>query len=202
MADTLRNLWADDGRPGQFFRETTLDLIGYTARRTPEISDSPANLDRALQWGFGWEMGPYQMWDALGIDAVRAALEDAGIEVPGWVSEVPQEGFYRDTESGVPEVWTPTSRSYQPDPRPADEWGLTYLKEDANNTIWENDEATLLDVGDGVALFEFRSKSNSLGSEVISGVLEAVGKVEDDRDPARRDHRQPGKQLLCRRQPG
>ncbi|MGB3541709.1 3-hydroxyacyl-CoA dehydrogenase NAD-binding domain-containing protein [Rubrivirga sp.] len=182
LADTLRNLWADDGRPGQFFRETTLDLIGYTVRRTPEISDSPANLDRALQWGFGWEMGPYEMWDALGIDAVRSALEDASIEVPDWVSEVPETGFYRDTESGVPEIWTPTSKQYESDPRPADEWGLTYLKEDENNTIWQNDEAALLDVGDGVALFEFRSKSNSLGQEVITGVLDAISKVEDDRD--------------------
>ena len=182
LGDTLRNLWADDGRPGQFFRETTLDLIGYTARRTPEISDSPANLDRALQWGFGWEMGPYQMWDALGIDTVRSALEDADVEVPDWVAEVPETGFYRDTEAGVPEVWMPTSKQYEPDPRPSDEWGLAYLKEDENNTIWRNDEAALLDVGDGVALFEFRSKSNSLGSEVIAGVLEAVGKVEDDRD--------------------
>ena len=182
LAETLRNLWNDDGRAGQFFRETTLDLIGYTARRTPEISDSPANLDRALQWGFGWEMGPYQMWDALGIDAVRDALDEHDIAVPDWVASVPSEGFYRDTTAGVPEVWTPGSGDYEPDPRPADEWGLTYLKEDASNTIWQNDEVALLDVGDGVSLFEFRSKSNSLGQEVISGVLDAIQKVEDDRD--------------------
>ena len=74
LAERLKALWADDGRAGQFFRTTTLDLIGYTARRTPEISDSPSNIDRALQWGFGWEMGPYQIWDVLGIDEVRAEL--------------------------------------------------------------------------------------------------------------------------------
>jgi len=178
----LKALWADDGKAGQFFRSTTLDLIGYTARRTPEISDSPSNIDRALQWGFGWEMGPYQIWDTLGIDAVRDALQEDGIEVPDWVADVPAEGFYRDTEAGIPEVWTPASGDYQADPRPADEWGLTYLKEDASNTLWQNDEAALLDVGDGVALFEFRSKSNSLGQEVISGLMEAIAKVEDDRD--------------------
>ena len=182
LAERLRALWADDGRPGEFFRTTTLDLIGYTARRTPEISDSPANLDRALEWGFGWEMGPYQMWDVLGIDAVRDALAEAEVEVPEWVADVPSEGFYRDTEAGVPEVWMPAQGAYQPDPRPADEWGLTYLKEDAANTLWQNDEAALIDVGDGVAVFEFRSKSNSLGQEVISGLREAIQKVEDDRD--------------------
>ena len=182
LAETLRNLWNDDGRPGQFFRDTTLDLIGYTARRTPEISDSPANLDRALRWGFGWEMGPYQMWDALGIDAVRDALKEHDIGMPDWVADVPSDGFYRETEAGIPEVWTPGDGGYQSDPRPADEWGLTYLKEDENNTLWQNDEVALLDVGDGVGLLEFRSKSNSLGQEVITGVMEAIEKVETDRD--------------------
>ena len=182
LSDRLNKLWVDDGRAGDFFRRTTLDLIGYTARRTPEISDSPANLDRALRGGFGGEMGPDQMWDALGIDAVRDALAEADIDVPDWVADVPSEGFYRDTESGIPEVWTPGTGDYVSDPRPADEWGLTYIKEDANNTIWQNDEVALLDVGDGVGLFEFRSKSNSLGQEVISGVLDAIDKVENDRD--------------------
>ncbi len=178
----LRALWADDGRAGEFFRDTTLDLIGYTARRTPEISDSPANTDRALQWGFGWEMGPYEMWDVLGIDAVRDALKEHDITVPDWVADVPAEGFYRETEAGIPQVWTPGTGDYVDDPRPADEWGLAYLKKDAANTLWENDDAALIDVGDGVAVFEFRSKSNSLGQEVIAGVMEAIAKVEDDRD--------------------
>ena len=178
----LQALWDDDGRAGEFFRTTTLDLIGYTARRTPEISDSPSNIDRALKWGFGWEMGPYEIWDTLGVDAVRDALKENDVEVPDWVADVPADGFYRDTKSGVPEVWMPGAGEYQSDPRPADEWGLTYIKEDENNTLWQNDEAALLDVGDGVALFEFRSKSNSLGQEVISGLMEAIDKVESDRD--------------------
>jgi len=181
LAETLRNLWQDDGRAGDFFRRTTLDLIGYTARRTPEISDSPANLDRALEWGFGWKMGPYQMWDALGIDTVRDALAEADIAVPDWVADVPSDGFYREGDSS-PDVWTPGSGQHESDPRPADEWGLTTIKDDASSTLWENGDAALLDVGDGVALFEFRSKSNSLGQEVITGVMEAIDKVENDRD--------------------
>ena len=182
LAERLNKLWEDDGRAGQFFRETTLDLIGYTARRTPEISDSPANIDRALKWGFGWEMGPYEVWDALGVDAVRQALAENDIGVPDWVADVPAEGFYRDTDEGVPQVWTPSAGDYADDERPADEWGLAYLKEDAQNTLWENDDAALIDVGDGVAVFEFRSKSNSLGQEVITGLMEAIDKVETDRD--------------------
>ena len=201
LAEPLHKLWKDDGRAGQFFRETTLDLIGYTVRRTPEISDSPANLDRALRWGFGWEMGPYQMWDALGVDAVRDALKEADIAVPDWVANVPSEGFYRDTESGVPEVWTPGDGRYRPDPRPADEWGLTYLKEDENNTLWQNDEVALLDVGDGVGALGVPLEVEQPGAEVISGVHGGHREGGDRPRPARHDHRQRGVQLLGRRQP-
>ena len=178
----LNALWDDDGRAGDFFRRTTLDLIGYSTRRVPEIADSPADVDRAMRWGFGWEMGPFQIWDALGVDRVRDALAEHDIETPDWVADAPEAGFYRDSESGTPEVWIPASGEYKADPRPSDEWGLTYLKEDSNNTLWENDEAALIDIGEGVALFEFRSKSNSLGQAVMTGLVEAIEKVENDRD--------------------
>ena len=180
LAERLEALWADDGRAGDFFRRTTLDLLGYAARRVPEIADSPADVDRAIRWGFGWEMGPFQMWDALGIDRVRTALKDAGIETPDWVQNVPDSGFYAD--DGQPTIWTPGDEAYEPDPKPADEWGLAMLKKDRSKELWSNSEAALLDAGDGVAVFEFRSKSNSLGQEVISGLVEAIETVENDRD--------------------
>lgn len=182
LSARLNALWEDDGRAGDFFRRTTLDLIGYASRRIPEITESPADADRAMRWGFGWEMGPFQIWDALGVDRVRDALKDANIDVPDWVTDAPEAGFYRDSESGTPEVWIPASGEFAADPRPSDEWGLTYIKEDENNTLWQNDEAALIDIGDGVALFEFRSKANSLGQAVISGLVEAIEKVENDRD--------------------
>ncbi len=182
LASRLQKLWADEGRAGDFFRRTTADLLGYTARRMPEIADSPADIDRALRWGFGWEMGPFQTWDAVGVDAVRAHLTDAGIAVPDWVASVPAEGFYRTADDGTPQVWMPTEGAYRDDPRPADEWGLALLKSDSAKTLWQNDEAALLDAGDGVAVFEFRSKANSLGQEVISGLREAISRVESDRD--------------------
>jgi len=182
LTSRLQKLWADDGRAGDFFRRTTADLLGYTARRIPEIADSPADVDRALRWGFGWEMGPFQTWDAVGVDAVRDAFASQGIDVPGWVADVPAEGFYRTTDGGTPQVWIPADGAYADDPRPTDEWGLAKLKSDASKTLWQNDEAALLDAGDGVAVFEFRSKANSLGQEVIGGLREAIARVESDRD--------------------
>lgn len=182
LTQRLQKLWADSGRAGDFFRRTTLDLLGYTARRIPDIADSPADVDRALRWGFGWEMGPFQTWDAVGVDAIRDALREHGVAVPDWVADVPTDGFYRESDSGTPQVWIPGEGAYRDDPRPADEWGLALLRQDAANELWANGDAALLDAGEGVAVFEFRSKANSLGQEVIEGLREAIARVEADRD--------------------
>jgi 3-hydroxyacyl-CoA dehydrogenase len=181
LAGRFRKLYDADGRAGDFFRRTTLDLLGYSARRMPEIADSPADVDKAIQWGFGWEMGPFETWDALGVDRVRDDLRQQGIEVPDWVANVPASGFYRE-QDGDRQVWVPGEGRYVADPKLADEWGLTLIKQEEKKTLWENDEAALLDIGEGVALFEFRSKSNSLGQEVMTGLREAIDKVENDRD--------------------
>ena len=74
LVERMKGLYADEGRAGTFFRESTLDLIGYCARRVPEIADKPADIDRAISWGFGWQMGPFQTWDAIGYQKVLKDL--------------------------------------------------------------------------------------------------------------------------------
>ena len=139
-------------------------------------------MDRAIAWGFGWEMGPFEQWDALGVDRVRDALKEADIDVPDWVDAVPSEGFYRELQPGQREVWNPQTGLYDSAAMPKDEVGLAAIKSDDQKTLWQNAEAALIDLGDGVALFEFRSKANSLGQAVMDGLVEAIRKVEDDRD--------------------
>ncbi len=174
----LNALYEDDGRAGQFFRETTLDLLGYAARRIPEITDSPASVDRAIRWGFGWEMGPFEMWDVLGFERVRADMRDAGIELPDWIDEMEESGASGFYQQGA--VYVPTEAKYVDDPQPRDAWSLAVLTGDTTRELWKNDEAALLDVGDGVALYQFRSKANSLGSKVMQGVREVIDLVEND----------------------
>ncbi len=181
LADRVVALYEDDGLAGDFFRRTTLDVLGYSARRIPEIADSPSDIDKAVMWGFGWEMGPFATWDALGVDRVRNDLREAGIEVPDWVQDVPGDGFIIDRQ-GIRHVWNPGMCEYVADPAPADEWGLNFIKRDETKTLWQNDEAALLDLGDGVALYEFRSKANSLGREVMTGLREVLDRVENDSD--------------------
>ncbi|RMH68753.1 MAG: 3-hydroxyacyl-CoA dehydrogenase/enoyl-CoA hydratase family protein [Bacteroidetes bacterium] len=184
LPDRLRALYADEGRAGAFFRDTTLQMLGYSARRIPEVTDNPADVDRAICWGFGWEMGPFQIWDALGFDRVLEDMAAAGVEVPAWVHTMKQSGstaFYRES-GGVRHVYHPGDGGYVPDPRPADEISLAVLKRDERKTLWKNADAALLDLGDGVALYEFRSKANTLGQFVMEGLNEVIERVEADPD--------------------
>ena len=176
-------LYEDDGRAGRFFRETTLDLLGYAARRVPEITDNPADVDRAIRWGFGWEMGPFQTWDALDFKRVLSDMQEHNIEVPDWVRQMQSNGttqFYR--QNGKREVYLPSEGRYVEDPEPRDEISLAAIKKDGSKTLWQNEDAALLDLGDGVALYEFRSKANSLGQKVVQGLVEVIDKVDNDRD--------------------
>lgn len=176
----LRLLYADDGRIGAFFRQTTLDLLGYSARRIPEITDSPANVDRAICWGFGWEMGPFAIWDALGFAQVVADMDAAGIALPAWVRTMQATGhmaFYQGEA-----VYVPAQGGYVDDPRPADEYSLAAIKTDKQRIVWKNADAHLMDLGDDVVLYEFRSKANTLGQFVITGLMEVIDRVEQDRN--------------------
>ncbi len=178
----LRALYEDQGRVGMFFRTTTLDLLAYAARRIPEITENPADVDRAMRWGFGWELGPFEIWDALGFEQVVEDCHSMRLALPEWVMAMVKQGalaFYKQ-ENGRVLVYHPTEVRYEEDPVPPDELRLTVIKADAQRTLWKNAEAALLDLGDGVALYEFRSKANALGQWVMQGLLEVIERVEND----------------------
>jgi 3-hydroxyacyl-CoA dehydrogenase len=181
LPQKLKALYADQGRAGAFFRSTILDTMAYAARRMPEIGENPIDLDHALCWGFGWEAGLFETWEAIGFDQVIADMQKANIHVADWVLEMQANGissFYQDKGNGRESYW-PTKKAFEPIEVFADELKLTYLKQDATHTIWKNDEAALLDIGDGVALYEFRSKANALGTNVMQGLQHAIQLVEN-----------------------
>lgn len=176
----LNALYEDEGRAGAFFRKTTLDLMAYAARRIPEISDSPADVDRAVCWGFGWEMGPFATWDALGFDRVLADLRGLGEDIPSWVEEMEADGVKKFYDADA--VYLPGQRAHVELETFADEAGLAPLKARPDATVWKNSDVSLLDMGDGVVCLEFRSKANSLGQFVMEGIAEALDRVETSPD--------------------
>ncbi|NEQ29699.1 MAG: 3-hydroxyacyl-CoA dehydrogenase/enoyl-CoA hydratase family protein [Leptolyngbya sp. SIO4C5] len=171
LAERLQKLYGDRGRAGDFFRKMTLATLAYSANRIPEIADSPAEIDRALRWGFGWELGPFEIWDVLGFETVLSDLQEAGYAIPTWLEqmqEVSTAGFYRDRSVYIP------GEQYVSLEIPTDEIHLN----DGYPILWRNPEAVLLDLGDGVALYEFRSKANTLSSKVIDGLEEVLHLLE------------------------
>ncbi|KPJ96625.1 MAG: 3-hydroxyacyl-CoA dehydrogenase [Gammaproteobacteria bacterium SG8_11] len=181
LKERIRLLYDDSGRVGEFTRRTMLDLIGYSARRIPEIADNPADVDRAICWGFGWELGPFQLWDTIGFDRILDDISEADIQIPEWVHEMKQSGaqaFYQK-DNGRKKVYVPGS-GYASEHEYEDEINLNTIKTERINTIIGRDEAALLDLGDGVALYEFRSKANSLGSDVVEGIFQAIDYVEQN----------------------
>ncbi|MEO0946554.1 MAG: 3-hydroxyacyl-CoA dehydrogenase/enoyl-CoA hydratase family protein [Cyanobacteria bacterium J06641_5] len=167
LGDRLRALYRDPGRAGAFFRESILKTLSYAACRIPEVADRPLEIDRALQWGFGWELGPFAIWDELGFEPVLQDMQAATIAVPAWIEDMRQSGATCFYQKGA--VYTP-ARQYVAVEMPTDEIDLAALKADPARVLWENPEAALLDLGDGVVLYEFRSKGNTLSFQVLDGL--------------------------------
>ncbi|MBF2000920.1 MAG: enoyl-CoA hydratase/isomerase family protein [Synechococcales cyanobacterium M58_A2018_015] len=173
LRDRLRALYQDDGRAGHFFRQSVGAMLSYSARRIPEIADSPLDIDRAMRWGFGWELGPFELWDALGFETIRNDLHAQQIALPDWVNAM-SRGFYPPQAVYVPAI------GYSPIEQPADALDLNAIRTDANRIVWKNAEAALLDIGDRVLLYEFRSKGNTLSFQVITGLSAALKILETE----------------------
>jgi 3-hydroxyacyl-CoA dehydrogenase len=169
LGDRLRALYADTGRAGTLFRELMLDTLSYSAHRLPEIADTPADLDRAMRWGFGWELGPFETWEILGFKRVLTDMKAAGMVVPGWVEEI---GKVEGAAFGSPCSLKTALPSADVD--------LSAIKADPARTLWQNSEAALLDIGDGVGLYEFRSKGNTLSLKVVKGLSEVLDLLESN----------------------
>lgn len=166
LADRLAAVVTMQDRAGELIWHTLSHTIAYAAARLPEIAESLVDIDRAMEWGFAWELGPFALWDALGVEATTERMQREGIVgVDSWVQRMIEQGnttFYRE-QAGVPQVYHPQSGSYvdvESDPRILT---ITDLKA-TRPTLAENEAASLIDIGDGVLLLEFHSKMNALDS--------------------------------------
>ncbi|MGB5636010.1 MAG: 3-hydroxyacyl-CoA dehydrogenase NAD-binding domain-containing protein, partial [Waterburya sp.] len=177
LSERLRALYQEQGRAGKFFRKYILSVLSYSAYRIPEITDSPAEIDRAMRWGFGWKLGPFEIWDILGFKTIVTDMQTSDIPLADWVETMISHhqvaGFYQQDQ-----VYTP-SDGYVALNNPQDEIDLNLIKFHPENTIWQNEEAALLDLGNGVVLYEFRSKGNTLSFKVMSGLTEVLDILEN-----------------------
>ncbi len=175
--ERLKFLAFHDSEIGNFVWETQKELMLYAANRVPEISDNPQDVDRAMKWGFNWELGPFERWDALGIDAVTERLEKEGAEVPQLINDLKSAGFDSFYEDG--RVFDPVSKEMkEQSPSAAGEIKIQTLRKE-QTPVFENDSAALLDLGDEVALFEFKTKNATLGFELVESLYKSLEIVEE-----------------------
>jgi 3-hydroxyacyl-CoA dehydrogenase len=182
-ARRLATVLAMEDRYGEFLRRLLRAVFLYAARRVPEISDDVVNVDRAMRWGFAWELGPFEQYDALvAVGAAGALLPDAAA-LPPLVREVGARGagtFYRDA-GAVRHYFDLATGTYRPEPGTEDRILLVRLKR-AGGVVATNPGASLVDLGDGVACLEFHSKVNAIGEDTLRMARTALERVAADFD--------------------
>jgi 3-hydroxyacyl-CoA dehydrogenase len=181
----LRTLLGLDGsgpqkgdKAGAFLWSALSDLWTYSANRLPEISDSVVEIDRAMKLGFNWELGPFELWDAAGVEATVARMKKEGKPVAANVERLLASGqkswYIEDPKSPAGrKYWEIGTESWEPIQVPAGVWSVTVAKK-SNGVVKKNSGASLVDIGDGVACLEFHSKMNSLGSDIIGLITQTL----------------------------
>ena len=171
-------LFNGNDKAGDFYRRVFAGLLSYASHRVPEISDEIYRLDEAMKAGFGWELGPFEIWDAIGIKEGITNIEKANLTVPDWVISFAQENesFYRISE-GKSNFYDLQTKKFQPISGSNDIISLSTL--DSSKTIWKNEEASLQDIGDGIINITFHSKMNTIGGGILSAINTAIDLAEE-----------------------
>jgi 3-hydroxyacyl-CoA dehydrogenase len=172
----IKTLLQGSDPAAQFAWRTLRDTLIYTAKRIPEIADDVVNVDNAMRWGYNWELGPFEILDALGVAAFVQRAEQDGVAVPALLKEV--QSFYR-REGGKGYYYSVGDRQYREMSRPRSAISLTLLKS-AGAQVENNSAASVLDLGDGVFCLEFHSKMNTIGGDTLAMIHKAIRRAETD----------------------
>ncbi|MDB5257591.1 MAG: fadB [Chitinophagaceae bacterium] len=180
LKDRFKVLLSGSDKAADFYRKTFLGLFEYVSKRIPEISDELYRIDDAMKTGFGWELGPFETWDALGLERSMKLFEKEGKKPAAWVEEMIAAGhksFYK-VENGLSSYYDVASKSYKVIPGTESFIILDNYRE--RKPVFKNSGVTLHDIGDGILCLEFHTKMNTLGGEVIEGINRAISIAEKD----------------------
>lgn len=180
LAERYRIFAKATDKAGEFFRTFFYGLFQYCSNRIPEIADETYRMDDALKAGFGWELGPFETWDVLGVSETVKAMETSGNKPAEWVYEMLKNGhnsFYQ-IENGIKKYYDTISKSYKTIPGTESFVILENIR--STKTIWNNSGVTITDLGDGILNCEFHTKMNAIGGEVLQGINKAIDLAEKD----------------------
>ncbi len=165
-------------RAGAFLWSSLSDLWTYCANRIPEISDSIVEIDRAMRLGFNWELGPFELWDAAGVEATVERMKKEDRPIAANVEQLLASGkkaWYLDDPKAASgrAYWDLKTVNYDPVEVPSGVWSVEVAKK-ANGVVKKNSGASLVDLGDGVACIEFHSKMNTIGSDIVQLISQTL----------------------------
>jgi 3-hydroxyacyl-CoA dehydrogenase len=178
VADRFKVLVAGKDKAGEFYRKSFAAMFAYVQNRIPEISDELYRIDDGLRAGFGWEHGPFQIWDAIGVAKGVEIMKAEGKEPAGWVTEMLSNGetsFY-SVKEGATFYYDIPSKSHLKKPGQDSFIILDNIRK--TNEVWKNSGAVIEDIGDGILNLEFQSKMNTIGADVLTAINKAIDLAE------------------------
>lgn len=178
--DRFKVLVKGKDKAGEFYRKSFTAMFSYVANRIPEIADDLYKIDDAMKAGFGWENGPFEIWDAIGVEKSFPLMEAEGYSLAPWVNEMLAAGIknFYTVKDGATYYYDITSKSYKKVPGQDAFIILNNIRE--SKRVWSNSESEIQHLGDGILNIEFKSKMNSIGSGVLQGINKAIDLAEKD----------------------
>jgi len=178
--DRFKVLVEGTDKAAEFYRKSLVALFAYVSNRIPEISDDLYKIDDAMKAGFGWENGPFEIWDAIGVEKSLKLMKAQNQKPAVWVNEMLDSGItsFYTIKDGVTYYYDIPSKSYQKIPGQDTFIILNNIRK--TKTIWKNEESQIQNLGDGILNVEFTSKMNSIGSGVLQGINKAIDLAEKE----------------------
>ena len=173
----IRSVISGSDKGAQYGWRSLRDTLIYAFKRIPEIADDVINIDNAMKWGFNWELGPFEMLDAIGVENFVKRADADGIEVPERLRAVP--AFYRFNAAGEKEYYDVENGGYRTVEIPSGQIDLTILK-NATTIVEQTGNSSVIDLGDGVFCLEFHSKMNAITADILSMTHKALRRAEQD----------------------
>jgi 3-hydroxyacyl-CoA dehydrogenase len=177
LGNKMKALVYSDDRAGSLLWNIISPVLLYSAQLKDDIADSLVAVDQAMKWGFGWELGPFETWDAIGVRRSVQKMEESGQSVPDWVKDMLEHGFESFYQQKEGQTYFYDGTDYR---LPAENKKVIHLKvlKEQSKVIKKNSGASLIDLGDDVACLEFTSPNNAIGLDIIQMINFALSEVQ------------------------
>ena len=178
LKDRLKILVEGNDKASLFYKKMFAIMFSYVSNRVPEISNEIYKIDAAMCAGFGWELGPFEIWDAIGIQNGIELIIQEKLTIPKWIEKIDKNTTFYSISKGEKNYFNISEENHKRIPTLNKFINLNHIR--SNSLIWKNDGVSILDIGDNVMNIEFHTKMNSIGEDVIIGVRKGIEIAEKE----------------------